>query len=182
MTANDDRVLEFSELLQESRSRVFGLIYALVLNMADAEDLFQQTAALLWEKFDEYESGTDFAAWALRVARFKSANFVRGRQRERQRLSTGAIDELFEATAATPDVGQEERLQALRGCLGKLKASDRKLVERCYASGAAIGEIAAGEGKSAGAVYTALHRIRRSLMECIRRTLAGEEHPAPSGA
>lgn len=178
--ADDQRVFEFSELLQESRSRVFGLIYAIVLNMADAEDVFQQTAALLWQKFDEYESGTDFAAWALRVARFKSANFVRGRQRERRRLSSAAIDGLFDDSMVGESVNQDQRLEALRGCLGKLKDDDRQLVQRCYAGDAAIGDIAAEQGKSAGALYAALHRIRRNLMECIRRTLASADRPVPN--
>ncbi|MCA9233902.1 MAG: sigma-70 family RNA polymerase sigma factor [Planctomycetales bacterium] len=180
MAKNDDRVMEFSELLQKSRSRVFGLIYAVVLNMADAEDLFQQTATLLWEKFDEFESGTDFTAWALRVARFNSANFVRGRYRERRRLATAAIDAIYETSLASADAGDEERLDALKHCLTKLKDADRSLVQRCYGDDQQIADVAAQEGKSAGSLYAALHRIRRALMECVKRTLSSDDRRSPS--
>ncbi len=182
MSSNDDRVLQFSELLQESRSRVFGFIYALVLNLADTEDLFQQTATLLWEKFDEYESGTDFTSWALRIARFKAANFMRSRYRERKRFSNSAIEEIYLASVSSADVSRHEsheRLDALKGCMAKLNDADQKLMFRCYSGGMRIKEIAEDEGKSPNALYAALHRIRLLLMECVQRTLAASEHPKP---
>lgn len=172
MSSSDDRMLQFSELLQESRSRVFGLIYALVLNLADTEDLFQQTSALLWEKFDQYEPGTDFTSWALRVARFKAANFLRSRYREQKRFTNAAVENLYQVSLGMVDVGQQERLDALSGCLGKLRTSDRKLVEKCYGRGQQIREIAESEGKTANALYAALYRIRQSLLDCMNRKLA----------
>ena len=177
MSSSDDRVLLFSELLQESRSRVFGFIYALVLNLADTEDVFQQTAALLWEKFDEFEPGTDFTSWALRVARFKASNFMRGRYRERKRFSNSAVEALCEA-AAGPDVGRQERLDALKSCMAKLEDADRTLLVRCYSGSMRIKEIAENEGKNPNALYAALHRIRTLLMDCVRRSLAASEHPS----
>ena len=57
----------FTDLLHESRSRLYGYIYALVQNQADAEDLFQETTLCLWQKFEEFEQGTDFGRWATRV-------------------------------------------------------------------------------------------------------------------
>ncbi|MBX3434524.1 MAG: sigma-70 family RNA polymerase sigma factor [Pirellulales bacterium] len=178
--SSDDPVLEFSELLQRSRSRVYGLIYAIVLNTTDTEDLFQQTAALLWEKFDEFQPGTDFAAWALKVARYNAANFVRSRRRERQRLTSAAIDDLYSASVATEDGDSETRLEALKGCLAKLSDADRSLVFRCYGAGLPIKEVAQQQGRSANALYAALHRIRRNLLECVKRTLAAGDRPASS--
>lgn len=169
MPLKDDRILEFSELLQKSRGPVFALIYAIVLNMADTEDVFQQTAGLLWEKFDEFEPGTNFTGWALRVARFKAANFVRGRYRERQRFSNNVIEQLYQASVGASDRDQEERLDALRTCLSKLPEKDRQLVYRCYGADMQIKEVARQEGKSPNALYATLHRIRRILLQCVRR-------------
>ena len=179
MSSSDDRVLLFSELLQESRSRVFGFIYALVLNLADTEDIFQQTAALLWEKFDEFEPGTDFTSWALRVARFKAANHLRSRYRDQKRISSAAIEALYDTGAARSDPGHQERLDALKSCMAKLSDSDRQLLVRCYSGNMRIREVAKVEGKNPNAVYAALHRIRSILMECVRRSLAASMHPSP---
>jgi RNA polymerase sigma-70 factor (ECF subfamily) len=177
MSTSDDRILQFSELLQESRSRVFGFIYAIVLNLADTEDLFQQTATLLWEKFDEFEPGTDFTSWALRIARFKASNFLRSKYREQKRFSNSTIEELYLASVSAGDESRQERLDALKGCMAKLNDTDRGLLMRCYTGGLRINEIAADEGKTANAIYAALHRIRCLLIECVRRTLAAGEHP-----
>jgi RNA polymerase sigma-70 factor (ECF subfamily) len=178
MSSEDDRVLQFSELLQECRSRVFGFIYALVLNLADTEDIFQQTSALLWQKFDEFEPGTDFTSWALRVARFKAANFMRGRYRERKRFTNSTIEGLYEASTNRPDVSQQDRLDALKGCMAKLNETDRSLLFKCYSGGMRIKEVAVSEGKTPNALYAALHRIRTMLLDCVRRTLASGEHPS----
>jgi RNA polymerase sigma-70 factor, ECF subfamily len=169
MPPRDDRILEFSNLLHQSRGPVFALIYAIVLNMADTEDVFQQTASLLWEKFDEYQPGTNFTGWALSVARFKAANFVRGRYRERQRFSSNVIEQLYQASVSSPDSGHEDRLDALRACLSKLSEKDRQLVYRCYGADLQIKEVARQEGRNANALYATLHRIRRVLLLCVKR-------------
>lgn len=180
MPPEDQRIHEFSELLQDSRSRVFGFIYALVLNMADAEDLFQQTALLLWEKFDEFERGTDFTAWALRIARFKAANFMRSRYRQEKRLSSAAIENVYLASTQQGDESQEDRLNALRDCLSKLSPEDQAMIRNCYNSGGVkIKEIAAAMNKSANALYAEIHRIRKALLKCIKLTMAAGNNPKP---
>jgi RNA polymerase sigma-70 factor, ECF subfamily len=40
----------------------------LVPNVADAEDIVQQTAIALWEKFDAYDPAQPFTPWACRFA------------------------------------------------------------------------------------------------------------------
>src|SRR3954463_13568063 len=86
---NRDAVL-FASLLRESRSRVFGYLLALVQNLSDAEDLYQQTALVLWEKFSQYEAGSEFGTWAASTAHFCAVNFLR-RQSRRQMLFSDAV-------------------------------------------------------------------------------------------
>ena len=54
-----------------------GYIYALVHNMNDAEDIYQQTSVILWRKFEEYEAESDFFRWASIIARYEVLNFFR---------------------------------------------------------------------------------------------------------
>ncbi len=53
----------FMRLLLANQQRIYGLILALVPNWNDADDIMQETSAVMWAKFDDYEAGTDFAAW-----------------------------------------------------------------------------------------------------------------------
>jgi RNA polymerase sigma-70 factor (ECF subfamily) len=66
------------------------------------------------------------------------------------------------------------RSEALQGCLQRLPQSDRSLVEQCYGSDAKIKDVADALGRSAGAIYTSLCRIRQALLTCIERKLAVE--------
>ena len=65
---SDETTEQFVSLILANQLRIHGFIRSLVPNHADVEDLFQQTSIVLWRKFKDYEAGTNFAAWAMRVA------------------------------------------------------------------------------------------------------------------
>jgi len=69
----------------------------------------------------------------------------------------------------------DDRRQALAGCLGKLSATDRSLVDRHYGESIAATTLADLFGLTTNAVYIRLHRVRRTLLACIERTLARQE-------
>ena len=73
MSAREDELLN---LLGTHRRQLFTFILGIVHNMDDAEDVFQQTSIVLWQKFDQFAKGTDFVAWACSIARFKAINFL----------------------------------------------------------------------------------------------------------
>jgi RNA polymerase sigma-70 factor (ECF subfamily) len=166
--------LAFSELLREGRGRVFGYLLALVQNLADAEDLYQQTALLLWEKFDQYEPGTDFGSWATTVAHFTALNFLRRQSRRRALFSEAALQLLSEAQAGLKTADCTARSDALARCLETLPAGERRLVRLRYEGERSIQDIAEQEQRTVGAVYTALSRIRKTLLLCVERRVAKE--------
>ena len=71
----------YEELLRKHERQLFGYIFSLARNLQDTEDLFQQTAIAMWEKFDQFEQGTNFAAWACTMARFRSLTFIQRNRR-----------------------------------------------------------------------------------------------------
>ena len=66
-----DRTREFLALHSRHARWIYGYLVSMVHHQADAEDLFSETTATLWEKFDEFEPDTEFRAWACRVAQLK---------------------------------------------------------------------------------------------------------------
>ena len=172
--ADLERQSAFTELLLESRSRLYGYMFALVHNASDADDLFQTTAAILWEKFEAFEQGTDFTSWALRTGNLVYRNFARSRQRSCLVLSDAAVANLTNAAAQAPDHGSTARMNAMNSCLSKLSNADRKLVEMCYADKLKIRDIAAESGRTDTSVYSAMARIRRALAVCVERRLVVE--------
>src|SRR5690606_9661712 len=62
---------QFVRLLASHERRIYAYILSLVPNWADADEIFQETNVRLWRDFAEFEPGTNFAAWAIRVAYYQ---------------------------------------------------------------------------------------------------------------
>ncbi len=69
------RKAEFAEQLARHHGQLLGYIYSLVRDLDDAEDLFQQTSLVLWDKFDQFDRSRSFVAWACGVARYEVTEF-----------------------------------------------------------------------------------------------------------
>src|SRR5262249_39480637 len=78
--ANDIKA-EFAELLRRHQSQLFAYIYSLVHNFDDADDLYQQTSVVLWDKFEQFDRSKRFVPWACGVARYEVLNYLRARSR-----------------------------------------------------------------------------------------------------
>ena len=165
----------FVELLTLHQRRLYGFIYTLMPNPADAEDLLQQTNLVLWQKVDEFDLDKSFPAWACGIAHFLVLNHLREKRRSRVVFS----DELIARLAETRHNHEEADLAdpvALADCVNELSETDRKLIELCYTVKHNIKAAAAALDRSAASVYVSLVRVRRLLMDCIRRTNAEEGH------
>lgn len=171
------RHAEFVELLAQHRSQVFGYIYALLRDLHDAEDVYQDTALVLWSKFDEFTPGTHFVRWACVVARNCVAAFSKRKHRSRRYFSPEFQEELALLQASIPSSEAEESHEALIDCMKKLSVNDRQLVNLCYGGDCSFKDAAERLGRSAQSVYDSLSRIRRQLLGCVDRTIAQVEHP-----
>lgn len=177
METGPDRRVEFADLLRRDQSRLFGYIHSLVRDLNDADDLFQQTTLILWKKFDEFDRRRSFFAWACGVARLEISNFLRNRGRQRLHFSDDLGLLLVEAQEELTDRESEDRRDALARCVERLRPSDRALLAECYGEDEGVHGAAGRRGRSTHSVYNSLRRIRRTLFECIARTLAQESRP-----
>ena len=152
--------------LTENSRRIYAYIFGLVPNWADADEIFQETSAVLWAKYDLYEPGTDFRAWAFRIAYNKVLQYRKAKGRESLRFSDEFVDALDRDALAEDDVWRR-RLQFLAECYGQLRAPDRQLIDLRYEPGATTKSVAAAVGRSIDAIYKALNRIHEQLLHCI---------------
>jgi RNA polymerase sigma-70 factor, ECF subfamily len=175
--SNSSRHEEFVELLRQHRSQLFGYIYALLHNLDDAEDVYQETSLVLWNKFDEYVSGTHFFRWACVVARNRAAMFLRQKRRHRRYFSPEFQEELATIQADTASTYFERLQEALVDCMKKLPGQDRELIAMCYGARQTFKQAAVQLGRPVQSIYDALCRIRHRLSECVHRAAAKDEHP-----
>jgi RNA polymerase sigma-70 factor, ECF subfamily len=165
---------EFARLLHHAHRELFGFIFAMLQNRADAEDVYQQCAVVLWKKFSTFTSGTNFVAWAIRIAQYEIKDFVKARRRRKVYFTDAILDAIAVTYQCEPSEVQEARLEALAHCMEKLSDRDRTLLTQCYAIDRDYQKIAASEGKTVAAIYKAISRLRKSLYLCVTRSMAAE--------
>jgi RNA polymerase sigma-70 factor, ECF subfamily len=172
MPAPDEQeVAVFSELIAVHRSRVFGYIYAMLHNMSDAEDIYQQTTLLMWQKLDEFEPGTDFGSWALKIAYYNIKNFQRSAQRRHVFFSDEVMENVAHCYESSVAKMAEDRLDALGDCVRHLSERHQRILRQRYAESISIREIASCEGKSEAAMAMLLSRLRKTVFRCVQARL-----------
>jgi RNA polymerase sigma-70 factor (ECF subfamily) len=164
----------FARVFAQHQSWLYAFVVTLVGKISDAEEVFQDVCVVLWSEHESFDLATDFRRWASAVARNRVLGYRTKQQREARRLSDVAV-ELVAATMLEKADLLEERRLALHGCLGKLVDSDRRLVSLCYSeSGDAFRAVAEQLNRSVNTLYKQLQRIRRTLRECVDRTVGSQ--------
>jgi RNA polymerase sigma-70 factor (ECF subfamily) len=164
----------FLSLFLRSEREIFRYVAALVPNVADAEDIVQQTALVLWEKFDAYDPSLPFTPWACRFALNKTRQWLERRQRWQMLLERGLAEELAQRREELrPEL--DSRLRHLEGCLGKLPADQRSLIDGYYYRRDGIENLATTSGRTVAATYKMLQRVRLTLQACIENATKPRE-------
>ena len=168
-----DRGGEFSRLLMANRHRIYGFIFALVHNHDATDDILQEATTVLWRKFDRFEPGTDFGAWAMSVARLSIFEWRRKQKKLPLPLDDRELMQLAdEAVVVSCEAGA--RRDALRRCVEHLPDRQRELLRRRYQNGERVAAIAQSSKKSTRAIYKTLNQVHNSLLSCIQKRLAAE--------
>jgi RNA polymerase sigma-70 factor (ECF subfamily) len=171
MSRESDRLLH--EQYVRNQDLLYGYIMSLLPNSSDADDIFQETSLVLWEKRDSYDPTRSFVAWSYGIARNVARNCIRKKRNRGQTLHPELFDAVGQARLRATDTLQQ-RSEALKRCLERLPGQHRTFVMACYENKRPLAEVAQRLGISGNALYLKLSRIRRRLLDCIQRTLQTE--------
>ncbi len=168
------RVDEFMQLYTRHQRRLYVYLLSLVHNVADAEELLQESSYILWKKFDEFRPESHFGAWACRIAYFEVLKHRERRNQGELSLSPEFLDRVAGKMAQVSDL-LETQSDAFNFCMDRLSESDRELITLRYTPGASVQQIAADIERPARSVSKSLSRIRKTLLDCIERRQRQEE-------
>ncbi|MEM9365421.1 MAG: sigma-70 family RNA polymerase sigma factor [Planctomycetota bacterium] len=158
-------------LISQHQAVLLAYILTLHPNRGEADDILQETNVVLWQKVGEFRMGSNFKAWAFRIAYLQTlAHLKRGTRGDWLGFST----ELIETLSRDADSGLtdfEQRHAALRTCLAKLPDKDRTIIRGHYEQRLALSDLSVEVGRSVGALKQVLFRVRRSLRSCIEAKL-----------
>ena len=175
MQPDSKRTEEFMRLFLAAEGRIYAYVRAAIPNQADAEEVLQEIAAAAWRKFGEFEVGTNFRAWIMKIGYFEVLNFRRSAARNPVTFDQEAIQLLADTDESSRDAPDAVR-HALSQCVERLSADERRLIRLRYESDMSNLQVAEVEGRSPSAISHAVHRIRERLLRCMRRVLAKEQN------
>lgn len=176
LMSNQDRHQKFLQAFTLHEPAVRAFVRRLVPSRTDADDILQEVAVVLWEKFDEFFDDGNFKAWACGIARFKVLSWLRDKGRERLVLASDVIELIAEDSLRNESCLGEQRI-ALESCFEKVPPAERQLLAQAYQADVKIQDVAAASGRSVGGFYQWLYRMRQMLLTCVQRELARESLP-----
>lgn len=165
----------FLRLFLDHYPALFGFVVRQGVPPVDADDVVQEAAAILWQKFDSFEPGSNFRAWAFATARFEVLKRADRARRESRvlHLSPDAFADLEQIERSGS--GGDVRRDRLRACLERLGEHVRRLLTWYYDEGLSYEQMAERTDSSPGALRTKLCRTRKWLENCVR-TQEGGSH------
>lgn len=167
---------EFEVLISEFQPRLFAFIYSLTKDQAQAQDVVQNTNLILWNKRDQFQSGSNFKAWAFQVAYYEVKYYRKkaGRSKETSRIDDSLLETLQEESNELDDNYEMRRTQ-LKDCLKKLPQEQKELIVDRYYGNESVQTMADRRELTPNTMAKQLSRIRKALMHCIDKQLKTSE-------
>lgn len=164
---------QFLTLFLAHESDVRAFIGSIVLDRHMRQDIFQDVAMILWQRFDEYDPARPFGAWARAIAAHKILQHRHQNKRFPVPFAPDTIPAILAAYERIEPQSVEQHV-ALDQCLRCLPDHLRTLLQLRYERDLRADEIASMTGKSVDAVYQTLCRLRTRLADCVKRRMTNE--------
>lgn len=168
---------EFVLLITSHQTAIYAYILTLMPDRVAAQDVLQESNLVLCRKRDEFEPGTNFKAWAFRIAYWQTMAHLKRVKRSGLVALDPDVFELVALEAEEQLEDLEDRHLALRSCLQKLPAGDASILLAHYQRGESLAEMSGRLGRTRDALKQVMLRIRRSLRTCIEHQLVGHARP-----
>jgi RNA polymerase sigma-70 factor (ECF subfamily) len=163
----------FSHIVSEYQKMIFTIVFKIIDNREDAEDITQEIFIKVFKSLDSFKEESGFSTWLYRIAYNTTLSEIRKRKivfasfdNDFSNLEDEEINENIENFAT------EERILYLEQALKTLPAEDALLITMFYLDNQSIDEISRISDLSQANVKVKLHRIRKKLAMEINKLMA----------
>lgn len=163
------------QLIAEYQQRLNAYILTMIPNRSAADDVLQETNLVIWQKIDTYEPGTNFNAWAYKIAYFQTLAYLKKSKRQNWLSFDSELVDLLDSDMQGEHACFEEEHRILGTCLEKLNESDKTFVKKRYSEEISLKDLAVQTKRSVGALKQVMFRIRGTLKTCIQSNLRLED-------
>ena len=164
----------FLTQLLENQHRIYTSIVIKVPNAVDADDVMQEVMMTMWRKFPEFQPGTNFLAWANRIAHFCILSFRKKQKTDKLQFGDQVLEIIQDKVIPQLD-DIDARVQALEDCIGKMSDKDRRLVQMRYVEGLKTKDVAQKLNRPIQGLYKVMARIQNALLDCVSYKLSLSE-------
>jgi RNA polymerase sigma-70 factor (ECF subfamily) len=163
----------WSALVGSTIRPLYRLCASYSRSTAEAEELTQEVFLRLWQNLHQYRPGSNFMAWAWRVARNLVIDAHRRARKEREAawLEPEVLDRLPAVDDPEEDAQRRQRLRMVAIALRHLEPELSEIVVMRDLAGLSYQEIAAALELPLGTVKSRLNRARLELTEAVRRRM-----------
>ncbi len=158
-------MIEFDEIVELYKDRIFKMLFMKVGNMEDALDLTQDVFFKVYKALASFRNESSIYTWIYKIALNTANTFLR----KNGRLNQNYIEDVGENTLKTSN--QEELKTILKTKIEELPQHYRDVIILHYFEGFDYNEIAEILDINVGTVKSRLFRARQMLSEKMRRYL-----------
>ncbi len=169
--------MAFREIVERYQSKVFSIIYGILRNHNDAEDIAQQVFAKIYFSIRNFDFRSSLLTWIYKITVNECYDYLRKKrvrklvyesdfsQEDAQRLETSdpAID------PGAPVDQQIARHDLVVKLLSKVSAEDRSLILLKEVEGHSVEELAEMTGLNENTIKVKLFRTRQKLLKAAQR-------------
>lgn len=178
--------LAFNQLVHLYQGRVYRLVFRMLNDAEEAEDLAQEVFVTVFKSISGFRGDSKLSTWLYRVAANHAKNRLkylgrRARGRKKQFDEVGDRDAIESASMSTsaPIAGPEAMVEGkqmehfVRVALAELPEEQRELVVLRDIENLTYEEIQQVTGLAAGTVKSRLHRARLALVRRVKELSGG---------
>jgi RNA polymerase sigma-70 factor (ECF subfamily) len=165
----------FRELVERYQSKVFSIIYGILRNRNDAEDIAQQVFTKVYFSIQNFDSRSTLLTWIYKITVNECYDYLRKKKVRRLVYESDFNDDesaLIQQAQPDPRAGIDETL-ARRDLavklLAKVSAEDRTLMLLKEVEGHSVEELAGMTGLNENTIKVKLFRARQKLVKAAER-------------
>jgi len=167
----------FRQIVERHRSKVFSIIYGIVRNRNDAEDIAQQVFIKIYFSIKGFDFRSSLITWIYKIAVNECYDYLR-KQKVRKLVyesdlgvdDTRTMENSALAVEKAPPISiQVERRDYLARLLSKVSEEERLLLVQKEVHGLSVQELAEMTGLNENTIKVKLFRARQKLVKAASK-------------
>jgi RNA polymerase sigma-70 factor (ECF subfamily) len=169
--------LAFREIIDRYQSKVFNIIYGILRNRNDAEDIAQQVFAKIYFSINNFDFRSSLLTWIYKITVNECYDYLRKKKVRKLVYESDFGDEESqrmerqEPDSARPIDTMLANRDLVVKLLGKISPEDRRLMLLKEVEGHSVEELASMTGLNENTIKVKLFRARQKLLKAAQRLL-----------